>query len=244
MKIINTLISFAFICILALPASAFTPDDVELTALMQKNFGALTSWEAEMSFVDYPDVTAHIWYARGKWRQEWKAGDKASAVGMNGSVVAQCTAENFPLSPLFVWMPINPVETWKSWGVDNATSTYGFCGENPCLMFGAEPGDETSPVVQLNNEDMSPIQVRYGSGAGQTVLQFSEYRTFGGFRVPDAMTLTVGDTKLDAKIKWIAVNRADDEALYAYDALDTTPCAAPPSPFDIFLNSFRYPSVQ
>ncbi len=213
---------------------------------MQKSFGALSSWEAEMSFPDFPGSSVHVWYARGKWRQEWKAGDTAKAIGMNGSVVAQCTPDQFALSPLFVWMPPNPVETWKSWGVDNATSVYGFCEDAPCYMFGAEPGDELSASVQLHNEDMSPIQLRYGTGTGSTLIEFSEYKTLGGFRVPQKVVTTfgVGMTSVTAKVKWIAVNRADDEMLYAREALDSQPCATPPTPFDILRQSFRYPAAE
>ena len=242
MKTIHTFLFAALVCLMALPAFAFTPDDVELSARLQKNYGALSSWEAEMSFPEFPGVTAHLWYARGKWRQEWKAGDKATAVGMNGNVVGSCVPGKFALSPLFVWMAPNPVETWKSWGVDNATQNFGFCDSLPCYMLGAEPGDETTPTVQLNNEDMSPILVRYESAGSKFTVAYSDYRTMGGFRVPQKVVTTMGsDHVLEAKVKWFAVNRADGEELYAREALDDTPCAMPPSPFDILRDFFRYP---
>jgi len=227
-----------------LPASAFLPDDGELSLHMQKNFGALTSWEAEMTFPKYPGTSVHVWYARGNWRQEWKAGDKAVAVGNGGNVVGKCTAGDFALSPLFVWMPPNPVQTWKAWGVDNATRSYGFCGDSPCFIMGSEFGDNISPTIQLNNEDFSPILIRYASGTGVTSVSYSDYRTMGGFRMPQKVIVNVGNDPLEVDIKWIAVNRADGEELYARDSLDPTPCAIPPVPFDILLESFRYPSVQ
>jgi len=240
---LTAFVSFFLLYVLTLPVSAFTPDDEELSSLMQKNYGALSSWEAEMSFPAAPNVKAHVWYARGKWRQEWTGGGKA--IGMNGNVVAKCVVDDFALSPLFVWMPPNPVETWKSWGVDNATSSYGFCDTMPCYLFGAEPGDESTPMVQLNNEDMSPLVVRYRSDKGLTTVTYGEYRTLGGFRVPQSVSLVVeGDSVLEAKVKWIAVNRADGEELYARDALDTAPCAVPPTPFDVLRDSFRYPMVK
>lgn len=225
-------------------AFAFTQDDVELSSSMRKSFGALTSWEAEMTFPKYPGTSVHIWYARGKWRQEWKAGDTAVAVGNGGNVVGKCTAGDFALSPLFVWMPPNPVETWKAWGVDNATRNFGFCGDSPCFEIGGDPGDDTMPTVQLNNEDYSPILVRYASGTGLTSVKYSDYRTMGGFRVPQKVIVTGSGDPFEANIKWIAVNRADGEELYARDTLDPTPCAAPPIPFDILLESFRYPATQ
>jgi len=236
-------IFLAFICFFALPAFAFSPDDGELSSMLHKNYGALSSWEAEMSFPEFPGVTAHLWYARGKWRQEWKAGDKATAVGMNGSVVGSCAPGEFALSPLFVWMVPNPVETWKSWGVDNATQNFGFCDTLPCYMLGSEPGDDKTATVQLNNEDMSPLLVRYSSGGSTISVQYSEYRTLGGFRVPQKIVTTMGgDNVLEAKVKWLGVNRANGEELYAREALDAAPCATPPPPFDMLRDYFRYPT--
>lgn len=244
-QLIRFSVVIASLCLFTLPALAFAPDDGELSVLMQKNYGALSSWEAEMSFPELPGVSAHLWYARGKWRQEWKAGDTAAAVGINGNVVARCTSDDFALSPLFVWMAPNPVETWKSWGVDNATRNFGFCDSLPCYMFGAEPGDETAASVQLNNEDMSPILVRFAVGESLISVRYSEYRTLGGFRVPETLVVTMGgDHTLEAKVKWIAVNRADGEELYSRDGLGNGPCAAPPPPFDILRDFFHYPVVK
>lgn len=125
-QVIPAVLLFVVLILSGSPASAFTPDDGELASQMQREFGALTSWEAEMAFPDYPGSTVHLWYARGKWRQEWKAGDSARAIGMGSSVVAACTVDQFPLSPMFVWMPPNPVETWKSWGWITPPRPMGF----------------------------------------------------------------------------------------------------------------------
>lgn len=233
-----------FIFMLASPVFAFVPNDEELAAQVQKHFGALTSWEAEMTFPNHSGVSVHVWYARGKWRQQWQAGDKAVAVGNGGNVVASCTADEFALSPLFVWMVPAPVEAWKSWGVDNATRSYGFCGDQPCLSFGADPFNESLPVVHLNNEDFAPLLIRYQAENGLTSVAFSDYGTTGGFRVPHTIVLTVADQTFEVSVKWIAVNRADSEALYARDSLDGSPCAMPPAPFDLLRTFFHYPVIQ
>ncbi len=227
----------------AASASAFMPGDQELSTLLQKKYGPLASWEVEMTFPDFPDVVAHIWYARGKWRQEWAAKDMATAVGLNGHASGACTAESFALSPLFVWMVADPLNTWKSWGIDNTIQSFGFCDNLPCYMLGARPGDDISPSAQLNNEDMSPILVRYKTEGGYMVVAFKDYRTFSGFRVPQTVVTQMGDNAtLEAHVRWIAVNRAGGEELYARDALDGQPCAEPPSPFDLLRDHFRYPS--
>ncbi|QGY40690.1 hypothetical protein GM415_11330 [Pseudodesulfovibrio cashew] len=242
MKILTALL---FVCLFALPAAAFVPDDGELAAQVRKIYGPLSSWEAEMTFPEYPGVAVHLWYARGKWRQEWRAGTSAVAVGRNGNVVAECTPDGFPLSPMFVWMTPDPVGTWKSWGVDNATRNFGFCDEQPCYLLGAEPGDETLPTVRLNNEDMAVLLVRYASGGGMISVGYGDYRTLGGFRVPQTVTTTFADGQvLEAKVKWIAVNRADGEELYDRDSVGGTPCLAPPAPFDLLRDAFRYPQPR
>lgn len=231
-------------CLFAAPAHAFVPDDEELASHIRKVYGPLTSWEAEMTFPEYPNVTVNLWYSRGMWRQEWKAGDTATAIGVNGRVAGKCTAEPFPLNPMFVWMVPNPVETWRSWGVDNATRVYGFCEEAPCMMLGAEPGDDMLPSVHLNNEDMSPLMIRYPVGQSMTTVVFSEYRTKSGFRVPQKVTLHMGDTTLEAYLKWKSVLDSDNRELYSRDALDGTPCASPPAPFDILRDHFHYPEAK
>jgi len=236
---------FCLLCLMAVPAGAFAPDDVELQNQLQKRYGALSSWEAEMTFPEHPGVSVHLWYARGKWRQEWSAGDKAVAVGRNTNVVGKCTNEEFARSPLFIWMVPNPVATWRSWGADNATRSFGFCDSDPCLTFGAEPGDATVTAVQIHNEDMSPILIRYMAGETLTSVRYGDYRTFGGFRVPQSVQVTIGaDQVLDAKVKWIRMNRADGEELYARESLDGMPCAAPPHPFDFLRDSFLYPQAK
>lgn len=244
MKLRAGLILLTLLCFQPFSAAAFTPLDEELSAMLRKNYGPMTSWEAEMRFPEYPDVVARLWYARGKWRQQWTAGDTATAVGVGGNVVADCTADGFPLSPLFVWMVPQPVETWKSWGVDNATSSYGFCDGQPCYMLGAYPGDEASPAVHLNNEDMAPLLIRYPGPEGPITLTFSDYRMMGGFQVPQKVVAAMGALVLEGAVKWIAVNQAEGEQLYAREALDGTPCATPPAPFTILRDHFRYPQTR
>jgi len=238
--------ALALCLFLATPGLAFTPDDGELRHAVNSNYGPLSSWEAEMSFPDYPGVTAHLWYARGKWRQEWKSEvGKAVAVGYLGNVSAGCTAGAFPLSPLFVWMVPAPVDTWKSWGVDNATAGYGFCDEAPCYLFGVDTtakGD--SPAVYLDNESQAPLFIRYGSGSGLTTIAYGDFRVLGGFGLPQSVAVTRDGTTLKASVRWIAVNRADGEELYARDALDPAPCVDPPEPFALLRELFRYPAAK
>lgn len=244
MKFIYALLAALLVSAFACPAFAFAPDDEELAASLRKNYGPMTSWEAHMEFPRYPGVSVDIWYARGKWRQEWHAGDQARAVGMGGNVAAACTAGNFALSPMFVWMVPNPVATWNSWGIESSRRNFGFCGDHPCFMIGANPGQDDAPAIWLNNEDYAPLLVRYMSDVGLTTVEFVEYKTFAGYRVPQKVIVTVGDESLECLVSWKRVNGADSEELYARDALDTTPCAEPSAPFQFLRDIFHYPQAK
>ncbi|SOB58069.1 conserved exported protein of unknown function [Pseudodesulfovibrio profundus] len=232
------------ICLMALPALAFSPDEETLAEVVRHNYGPFSSWEVELTYPEYPDVSTRLWYARGKWRQEWRYGEQAKGLGVGGSVVASCATEGFPLSPMLLWMVPNPVEAWRSWGVDMETRNFGFCNGQPCLMLGAEPGDETSPAVRLNNESMAPILIRYTVDETLYSVHFDEYKTFAGYEVPQSVSVTIGgDQVLQMQVKWIAANKADDPSLYAMDAFDATPCLSPPLPFVLLRDHFHYPTA-
>ncbi|MCJ2164247.1 MULTISPECIES: hypothetical protein [unclassified Pseudodesulfovibrio] len=240
----KTLYLILLLCLTALPASAFTPDGEELAGGLRKNFGPLTSWEAKMTFPDYPEVSVKVWYAGGKWRQEWQAGDSAMAIGRGGTVVGSCTVEGFASSPLFVWMPPAPLDSWKSWGVDETTGNFGFCGDIPCFMLGVEPGDDTRPAVYLNNEDFAPLLVRYASESGMITVEFLDYKTFAGYRVPQRVVVLAGDERLEAAVEWVRLNGANKPELYERDLFAVRPCAEPSMPFQFLRDSFRYPLVR
>ncbi|MBG0789148.1 MAG: hypothetical protein H0S80_01470 [Desulfovibrionaceae bacterium] len=242
-KLVFSCLVFALL-FCAHPAAAFVPDDEELAALLHKSYGPLASWEADMTFPAHPGVSVNILYARGKWRQQWRAGDAAQAVGVAGTVVSACTGGPFPLSPLFVWMVPNPLESWRAWGVDVAPRSYGFYGDAPCIMLGADPGDDASPAIYLDNEDMAPLLVRYRADGRLIAVEYADYMTLGGFRLPQKVVLTVDGETLEASVKWRSVMKSGDGKLYARDAIPSLPCAEPPAPFGFLRDNFRYPSTR
>ena len=241
-KLALSLIAFALL-FCAQPASAFVPDEEELGALLRKSYGPLVSWEADVVFPDHYGVSVNVKYSRGKWRQEWRAGDTAVGVGVAGSVEAACTGNGFALSPLFVWMVPAPLKTWKSWGVDCTRRNYGFCGDAPCIMLGAEPGDETAPAVHLNNEDMAPLLIRYRADGRSISVVYSDYKILGGYRLPQKVRLTVDGEPLEMSVNWNSVMKSGGEELYSRDSVPSVPCAQPPSPFGFLRDNFRYPST-
>ncbi|EGB14088.1 hypothetical protein DND132_0873 [Pseudodesulfovibrio mercurii] len=240
----KTLLTLLLLCLTALPAHAFVPDGEELAARLQKHYGPMRSWQATMTFPDHPGVAVDLWYAGGRWRQEWRADGKAVAVGSLGNVVGACTPGPFPLSPLFVWMVPHPVKAWQAWGVDVTAGDYGFCGEDPCLMLGANPADAARPTVYLNNEDLAPLLVRYSSAAGMISVEFADYRTFAGYRVPGRVTVRTDRGELAADVQWVRLNNAGGEELYAREGLDPAPCVEPAEPFGFLRDAFRYPGTK
>lgn len=234
---------FVFV-LLAAPASAFVPDDEELAAQLRQAYGPLASWQAEVTFPDHPGVTVTVDYARGKWRQQWRSGGVAAGVGLLGSVSAACTAQGFPLSPLFVWMVPDPLASWQSWGIDCAERSYGFCGPSPCMMLGADPGDDRSPAVHLDNESMAPLLVRYRTGGRLIAVAYSDYKTLGGYRVPQKAVLDADGERLEMAVKWVSVMRSGGEELYARDSVPEGLCPNPPEPFGFLLDNFRYPGSR
>ena len=240
----KTIYTILLLCLTVLPAYGFTPDSEELAGRLSRNYGPMTSWEAKMTFPDYPGVAVKLWYAGGKWRQEWQAGDSAVAVGINGNVVGSCTAGPFALSPMFVWMPPDPQTAWAAWGVDETVRNFGFCGDHPCFMIGAQPGDETLPAVYLDNEDYAPLLVRYASELGMITVKFEDYKSFAGYQVPQRVIVLVGAQRLEAQVQWVRLNSAAGKELYAREMPSALPCAEPPMPFQFLRESFRFPSAR
>ena len=223
---------------------AFTPNDVELAAQMRAAYGGLSSWKAQVTYPEYPDVATTVWWSGGKWRQEWTgvAGQPAVAVGVGGGVLASCPAA-FPVNPVLAFMPTRPVEAWKAWGVDNATRQYGFCGDSPCFIMGADVTDETLPAIRLDNETMAPLLLRLG-GAVPSTVTFGDYAVHKGFALPGSGEVIFADgSTLAFTVTWTDLLQADDPGLY--DA-STVPggalCLPPGEPFGSLLERFRIPS--
>ncbi|MFH1912739.1 MAG: hypothetical protein ABIK45_00480 [Pseudomonadota bacterium] len=172
----------------------------------------------------------------------------AVAVGTNERVVASCLDGGFAMSPLVLWLPADPVARWKAWGVDTAERSYEFCGDAPCLRLGAESGDvaggEAGPAVWLHNENMAPLMLRYRAGDRVVSIDFDSYLTKSGFRLPGRVTVRAGEAVVVATVRWVAVNRADSEALYARETISSRSCATPPLPFDILRDTVRHPTAE
>ena len=226
--------------LVASTALAFTPDDVELGRQLRVRYGALTSWRAEVAFPEYPRVAVNIWWSKGDWRQEWvENGTTFTAVGSGASVTASCPA-SFPLSPLLVFMPVGPVDAWKGWGVDNATRGYGFCDGAPCFIMGADPTNQTLPMIQLDNETFAPLLLRFGR-TNPVEISFADFVVSKGFALPGSGRIVQGGRRLAFTVKWTDLLVPVEPGLFDGSALGGSLCIEPSQPFGLLRDILRIP---
>lgn len=202
----------------------------------------MTSYEAEITFPDFPGQSIMISSRHGKWRQDWTVKSEgnstsASATGFIFEVDDTCPAKTaFPVPATGLWLPRDPVQDWMDLGVNNATKSFGFRENTPALIIGAEPGDETSPQVWLDNETYAPLKLIFNAHAGRVQFVFESYVTFAGFEVPKSGKVIFGDNEpIEFNIGWISIRKKLDPSIFRSGAVESDGCALPSSePFDIF----------
>lgn len=250
-RLISLLVA-GLLLLAALPALAFTPDDAELSTKLAKEYGGLSSWKVDVSFPAHPGVQASIWQHGLQWRQEWKSIDqpgKAISVGFGGQAAASCPAD-FPLPLTLFWNLPSPVAKWKALGVDNSTGGFGFHGDFPSYILGADAGEEQKPQVWLNNESMSLLRVRLASGSGYLEFSYSDYTMLGGFDVPGKGNILLPDGEsVDFVMEWSLLNKAVDPSLYSVDSIRqkvmTGGCPTPSAPFGLLSGQYSdYPALR
>ncbi|WP_415717383.1 hypothetical protein [Maridesulfovibrio sp.] len=213
------------------PARAFFPSDEGINETMYRNYGSLTSYEAELTFPSEPGTILVIKRGHDHWQQTFvEAGPnstvEAKSVGQYFESIAQCPVDaDMPVSVLQFWAPDDPVSDWKELGVSNSTRSYGFSDDTPAFIFGAEPGDESSPQIWFNNEDFAPLKIVLGP---QREISFGTYSKFAGFMLPHTGTLMVGDEALDFIVKWKSVRKKFSPSDFAPAAVKkSSGCAVP-----------------
>ncbi len=214
------------------PARAFFPSDEDINDTMYQQYGALSSFEAEVTFPAEPGTTLVIKRGHDHWQQTFsEAGSNATAgaksVGQYFKTIAQCpAAAEIPVSMLQLWAPDDPVSDWMSIGVNNATKSYGFHDDTPAFVFGAEQGDDSSPQIWFDNENFAPLKIVLGP---QQEIIFGTYSKFAGFMLPHTGKLRMGEDVLDFNIQWKSIRRKMAPELFSPAAIKKSKGCGVPS---------------
>ncbi|WP_319779686.1 hypothetical protein [Maridesulfovibrio sp.] len=204
------------------PARAFFPSDEVINDAMYRNYGSLTSFEAELTFPSEPGTRLIIKRGHDHWQQTFiesggNATVEAKSVGQYFKTIAQCpSGAEMPVSVLQFWTPDDPVADWKSIGVSNSTRSYGFYEDTPAFVFGAEQGDDSSPQIWFNNEDFAPLKIVLGP---QCEITFGTYSKFAGFMLPHTGIMKLGDEKIDFRVQWKSIRKKFSPAEFAPAAI-------------------------
>lgn len=215
-------------------ARAFFPKDDEISASIHSSYARLNSYEAEISFPDYPGQIIKISSSHNRWHEDWSVktdsnSTTASAVGLIFDVNRSCPENSqFPAPITSFWFPRDPIKDWMDLGVSNATKSYGFKDDTPSLIIGAEVGDDTSPQVWLDNENFALVKLIFKSKSGLVELDFDSYERFGGYDVPKSGKIIFdGNDPVVFDIKWLTINRNLDPSIFEEESVKNTPCALP-----------------
>ncbi|ACS79861.1 hypothetical protein Desal_1799 [Maridesulfovibrio salexigens DSM 2638] len=224
-KNLNTyvILSVLAVCLfISSPARAFFPSDEDVNETMYQKYGALNSFEAELTFPSEPGTKLVIKRGHDHWQQTFtEAGSNATveakSVGQYFKTIAQCPATvEMPVSMLQFWAPDDPVSDWMSIGMNNATKSYGFHEDTPAFVFGAEQGDDRSPQIWFDNENFAPLKVVLGP---QQEISFGTYSKFAGFMLPHTGTLKMGEDVLDFNIQWKSIRKKMAPAVFSPAAI-------------------------
>lgn len=226
LKNINTYVILSVLAVSLLvcsPARAFFPSDEELNETMYQKYGALTSYEAILTFPSEPGTKLTIFRGHDHWQQTFSSSEgsnstaTAKVVGQYFKPTAQCPANaDMPVSVLQLWSPDDSVSDWMLLGATNSTKSYGFFEETPVFIFGAEPGDDTAVQIWLDNETFAPVKVVLGP---DRMITFGTYSKFAGFMLPHSGTLHAGEESLDFRVEWKSIRKKISPSVFSATAI-------------------------
>ncbi len=232
------------------PARAFFPSDGDINDTMYQKYGALTSYEAVLTFPAEPGTSMTIRRGHDHWQQTFSSRPDsnstitAESVGQYFKTIAQCPDNaQMPVSVLQLWAPDDPVSDWMSIGMSNSTRSYGFYENTPVFVFGAQAGDDHSPQIWFDNENFAPLKMILGSGR---VITFGGYTKFAGFMLPHTGTMQVDGESLDFMIEWKGIRKKLSPAVFSATAIKKQDgCSAPYGPvFDLLKKCLKIKTTE
>lgn len=217
-------------------ARAFFPSDTEIDNILFQKYGALTSYEAVITFPAEPGTVLTINRGYNHWQQTFAYNSNmngtstAKSVGQNFKTLAQCPVDgDLPVSLLQFWIPDNPINEWKSLGVRNSTRSFGFADEDmPSFVYGAEQGDDSSPQIWFDNENFTPLKIELSSSK---VITFGTYMKFAGFMLPHSGTIRAGEDTIEFKIEWRGIRQKKPSSLFSESAIKNDADCVEPNSF-------------
>lgn len=211
------------------PGKGFFPSDDEIDNIMYNKYGALTSYQAVLTFPSEPGAALEIFRGHDHWQQTYinspdsNSTVTAKSVGQYFKSLAQCPADaDMPVSILQLWAPDDPVSDWMSLGVSNATRSYGFYEDTPAFVFGAQQGDDLSPQIWFDNENFAPLKIVLGP---DRIIKFGSYSKFAGFMLPHSGILQAGDEILNFRIEWKGIRKKSPLPFFLQQQLRSSPDA-------------------
>jgi hypothetical protein len=205
---------------------AFFPKPSEVADWVGKEMNPLSSFQAILSFPDYPEMTCNLWVQKETWRQEFV---DSSAEGPRLAKVALGTrtslVRGFPdqeraaLPWLVVWQL--PVRAWIDRGMDPSVLSYQFLVDRPCLVMGAEDGNLRATQFWMDNERHVPVRVIWRQGERSCDLIWDEWARIGNFWLPHRVWCAVdGQTPLEIRVRWNGVNIPLGRELFSPQVMD------------------------
>jgi hypothetical protein len=205
---------------------AFFPQPGEVAERVRKEMKPLSSFQAILSFPDYPEITCNLWVQGETWRQEFVDASGESprlarvALGTHTSLVRAFPDQGRAALPwLVIWQ--FPVSTWTDKGMDPAVMSYQFLLDRPSLVMGAKDGELQATQLWIDNERHVPLRAMWQKGYGGCDLIWDEWARIGNFWLPHRIWYAAdGQHPLEIRVRWNGVNVPLNKDLFSPRIMD------------------------
>jgi len=224
-KIIMTVLALGSLN-MASTCFAFFPKSGEVAEHVRREMKPLSSFQAILSFPDYPEITCNLWVQGETWRQEFVDASKESprlarvALGTQTALARVFPDQGHAALPwLVIWQ--FPVSAWIDKGMDPAVMSYQFLVDRPCLVMGAQDGQLQATQLWIDNERYVPLRVLSHKGDGGCDLIWGEWERIGNFWLPHKIWYTIGgQPPLEIHVRWNGVNIPLNKDLFSPRVMD------------------------
>ncbi len=174
-------------------AHAFFPETKEVADKIATRYEGLKSWRVELGLNGTSDSRIRCWRKDNLWRQKWvdASGNSSrlvrAAVGSGQRIDAvHPPSMDAPYPPLRLDWLTAPEKEWERLAIEDGVKSYQFLGDRPCIVLGAEHGDERSSQIWIDLERYVPLRLIAPSGIQ---WRWSEYYSLGNHLLPTQLGL-------------------------------------------------------